>query len=243
MTGRPTVLGIIPARGGSKGLPNKNILPLAGKPLIAHTIAAALAARLLDKVIVSTDHEGIAEKARQYGADVPFIRPSELAQDDTAIYPVLAHAVRWLEQHEGYSPDYVMLLQPTSPLRNTEDIDSAVRLALEKDADGVVSLSSLKHHPYWTKGVSTDGRIVDFIPLDSPLEVSYNRRQDLPEAYALNGAIYLVRRPVLLEKQTFYTDRTYAYIMPPERSIDVDSSWDLHIAELILRDGKTETGI
>lgn len=225
------VLAVIIARGGSKGLPLKNIRFLAGKPLIAYTIDAALHARLLDRTVVSTDDGQIAEIARQYGAETPFLRPPELAQDETTVYPVLSHAVQWLEKSEGYRPDYVMLLQPTSPLRTAEDIDNAIALAREKNADGVVSLCETKHHPYWVKRVMGDGQVLDFTPLDKP----YNRRQELPKAFALNGAIYMVKRQVLLERQTFYTDRTYSYIMSIEHSLDIDTPWDLHLAELILQ--------
>jgi N-acylneuraminate cytidylyltransferase/CMP-N,N'-diacetyllegionaminic acid synthase len=225
------VLAVIIARGGSKGLPLKNIRLLAGKPLIAYTIDAALQARLLDRTVVSTDDRQIAEIARQYGAEIPFLRPPELAQDETTVYPVLSHAVQWLENCEGYRPDYVMLLQPTSPLRTAGDIDNAIVLALERNADGVVSLCETKHHPYWTKRVTEDGQVVEFAPLDR----AYDRRQELPRAYALNGAIYLCKREILLECQTFYTDRTYAYIMPIEHSLDIDTPWDLHLAELILQ--------
>ena len=229
------VLGIIPARGGSKGLPGKNIRPLHGRPLIAHTIEAALRARLLDHVLVSTDEPQIADVARQWGAEAPFLRPPELAEDETLIYPVLVHATLWLEEQQGYRPDYVMLLQPTSPLRTAEDIDNSIRLALEKDADGVVSLCRAKHHPYWTKSITEEGRIGDFMVLDKPVEQAYGRRQDLPPAYAINGSIYLVKRDILLERQTFYTEHTYPYVMPVERSLDIDTLWDLQIAELALR--------
>ena len=236
-----SVLGVITARGGSKGLPNKNILPLDGKPLIAHTIEAALNSQLMDRVVVSTDHLDIAETARKYGAEVPFIRPSELAQDDTLAFPVLIHAFQWLKEHEGYRPNYVMLLQPTSPLRTSGDIDNAIQLALDKDADGVVGMCGIKHHPYWTKSVSEDGRIVDFMTLDKPSEVAYSRRQDLPTVYVVNGAIYLSKPQVLLELQSFFTAETYAYIMPPERSIDIDAIWDLKFAELVLTDRNATT--
>ena len=161
------VLAVITARGGSKGLPQKNIRPLAGKPLIAYTIDTASQARLLDRTVVSTDDQQIAEIARQHGAETPFLRPPQLATDDISVYPALAHAVQWLEEHEDYHPDYVMLLQPTSPLRTVEDIDNSIMIALEKDADGVVSLCEAKHHPYWMKRVTVDGQIVDFIPQDA----------------------------------------------------------------------------
>lgn len=228
------VLGIIPARGGSKGLPEKNIRLLNGKPLIAYTIDAALRSTLLDRVVVSTDSPNIAKIAQQFGADAPFLRPPELARDDTLVYPVLVHAMGWLEERKGYRPDYVMLLQPTSPLRTGEDIDNSIRLAAEKDADGVVSLCETKHHPYWTKRVSEEGRILDFIPMDKSVEQAYSRRQDLPPAHVVNGAIYLVKRDVLLERHTFYTARTYAYIMPIESSLDIDTFWDLRMAEVVL---------
>ena len=232
------VLAVIPARGGSKGLPKKNISSLAGRPLIAYTIDAALQARLLDRTIVSTEDPRIAEVARRCGADTPFQRPPKLAQDDTPGIDPILHAVRWLAEHEGYCPDYVICLQPTSPLRIAEDIDNSITLVLEKDADGVVSLCEAKEHPYWTKRVTEDGKVVDFTPLDK----AYNRRQDLPPVYALNGAIYLARRDVLLEQQTFYTDHTYAYIMPIERGLDIDTPWDLYLAELLLKGGPYQKG-
>jgi N-acylneuraminate cytidylyltransferase/CMP-N,N'-diacetyllegionaminic acid synthase len=230
--GQITVLGIIPARGGSKSIPGKNIAMVAGKPLIAYTIQAALDAKSLGRVVVSTDSEEIAEVARSFGAETPFLRPPELAQDDTpGIEPVI-HAVRWLDEHESYRPDYVMVLQPTSPLRATEDIEAAVQLARERQADSVVSVCTAQQHPYWMKRVTKDGKLVDFLQTDK----AYTSRQSLPSVYALNGAIYLARREILLERKTFYTDRTYAYIMPEERSLDVDIKLDLKLAELLIRE-------
>lgn len=162
------------------------------------------------------------------------MRPAELSRDDTpGIEPVL-HAVSWLEQHENYCPDYVMLLQPTSPLRTAHDIDSAVAIAREHQADSVVSVTPTHHHPYWCKRITETGQLTNFLDLDA----AYTRRQDLPPAYALNGAIYLVRRDVLVQEKTFYTDNTYAYSMPEERSLDVDTPWDLYVVDLILRDRK-----
>lgn len=233
------ILGVIAARGGSKGLPRKNILPLAGIPLIAHSIKAAADSKLMDRLIVSTDDEEIAETARKYGAEVPFIRPAELALDDTLAFPVLIHAFQWMEEHKDYQADYVMLLQPTSPLRTAEDIDTAIDICLTQEADSVVSMCPIKHHPYWTKAVSDDGRIEDFITKDKPLEVAYSRRQDLPPVYAINGAIYLSKPQILLKRKSFFTERSYAYIMPQSRSIDIDSISDLKFAELVLKDGDT----
>jgi N-acylneuraminate cytidylyltransferase/CMP-N,N'-diacetyllegionaminic acid synthase len=233
------VLAVIPARGGSKGVPHKNIRLLGGRPLISYTIDAASGARLLDRTVVSTDDTEIAEIARQYGAETPFLRPAELARDESLAEPVLDHALGWLEEHESYLPDYVMLLQPTSPLRTAEDIDNAISLALEKDADGVVSVCPAKHHPYLIKRLGEDGQISDFLTLDR----TYKRRQDLPPAFGLTGAIYMVKRDILLESHTFYTDRTYPYIMPVERSLDIDTLWDFAMAELILGAGASQDGI
>lgn len=228
----PLVLGIVPARSGSKGLPGKNLRPVADKPLIAWTIETALASATMERVIVSTDSQEIAEIACKYGAEVPFLRPPELARDNTPGIEVILHAVCWLDEHKGYRPDYIMVLQPTSPLRTSEDIEIAIRLALERKADAVVSVCPVHQHPYWMKRLTEDGRLVDFLPLERP----HTSRQELPPVYALNGAIYLVQREVLLQRKTFYTDRTYAYVMPPERSLDIDTPWDLSLAELILKD-------
>jgi len=227
-----TCLAMIMARGGSKGIPGKNLRIVAGKPLIAWTLEAALRCPLLGRVVVTTESFEIADTARSFGAEVPFMRPAELAQDDTpGIEPVL-HAVRWLEAHENYKPDLVMLLQPTSPLRTAGDITAAVELLTEKSPDAVVSISPVDQHPYIMKVVESDGRIRDYAQLDQPPD----RRQDFPALYALNGAIYLVRVDVLLERESFFTDMTYGLIMPRERSLDVDTPWDLYLADLILKD-------
>lgn len=226
------VVGLITARGGSKGIPQKNVKALAGKPLIAWTIEAALGSSLLERVIVSTDDEEIARTAREWGADVPFMRPAELAQDDSPHLAVIRHAIGWLESEQKTEFDYLLLLQPTSPLRSTEDIDQAIALAEEKDADAVVSVCLTHDHPFLSKRVAEDGRLSDF--MEKPQ--GYLARQRLPPAYSLNGAIYLVRRSVLVERDDWYTERAFAYIMPPERSLDIDTPWDLHLVDLILRD-------
>jgi N-acylneuraminate cytidylyltransferase/CMP-N,N'-diacetyllegionaminic acid synthase len=225
------VLGLITARGGSKSIPKKNVVIVAGKPLIAWTIEAGLQSRSLEKVIVSTDDEEIAEVARHWGAEVPFLRPAELAQDDSPHIPVIVHAVEWLESHEGSLYEYILLLQPTSPLRSTDDIEKAVQLASANDADSVVGVCVTGSHPYLVKHIATDGRLEDF----GPRPRTYLRRQALPPVYVANGAIYLVRRDVLIQQHTFYTERTYPYIMPPERSLDIDTPWDLYVVDLILK--------
>jgi N-acylneuraminate cytidylyltransferase/CMP-N,N'-diacetyllegionaminic acid synthase len=229
------IIGLITARGGSKSIPRKNIKMLAGKPLIAWTIEAAVRSRRLNRVVVSTDAEEIAQISRQWGAEVPFMRPMELAQDDTSgIAPVL-HAVDWLAQHEGYEPDFVLMLQPTSPLRTAEDIEAAIKLVIEHEADSVVSVCEVKHHPYWAMKIEAEGTLSNFLGLDlRVMQEQYPRRQDLPSAYVENGAIYLAKPSVLLEREAFYGDRLFGYVMPRERSIDIDTGLDLQIAEFLL---------
>lgn len=236
---QPRVLAIIPARGGSKGVPRKNIRPLSGKPLIAYTIEAAAGAQLLDRTVLSTEDTKIAAIAKKHGAEVPFMRPPELAKDESFAEPVMEHALGWLEEHEGYVPDYLLLLQPTSPLRTSQDIDNCINLALEKDAVGVVSICPVKHHPYLIKRLDEEGHIESFSPLDQ----MWRRRQDFPPAYGLTGAIYLVRREILLEQHALFHERTYAYIMPPERSLDIDTLWDFTLAELILKANGNQDGV
>ncbi|HNT23100.1 MAG TPA: acylneuraminate cytidylyltransferase family protein [Anaerolineales bacterium] len=221
-------LAIIPARGGSKGIPNKNIAFVGGRPLIAWTIQAARSVSEIERVIVSTDSPAIAQVAQQYEAEVPFLRPAELARDETPSIDVVIHLVNELEKADGYRPDYILLLQPTSPLRSAEDIRSALRLAQEKNALSVVSVCPAGQNPYWMKTISKDGLMHPF------LQTTSTRRQDLPSLYVPNGAIYLTQREWLLEKRAFYTDQTHAYVMPPERSLDIDEPWDMTLAKLIL---------
>jgi len=230
--GPTSCVGIIPARGGSKSLPGKNLAPLAGRPLIAHTIGAALEAASVERVVVTTDDPEIAEVARREGAEAPFLRPKELAADETTAEETLLHAIGWLADEQGYRPEYVVLLQPTSPLRTAGDIDAAMHLARQRDADAVVSVTPSQHHPSWMRGIDADGRLVDLPEITRHCP----RRQDLPDVYALNGSIYLARRAVLLNRRSWYTDKTYAYVMPPQRSLDIDTAWDLHLAELVLKD-------
>ncbi|MDI9569358.1 MAG: acylneuraminate cytidylyltransferase family protein [Pseudomonadota bacterium] len=225
------VVAVITARGGSKAIPGKNIRLFAGKPLIAWTMEVAQACPALDRIIVSTDDEKIASVARQWGIEVPFMRPAELSKDDSPHIHVVAHALRWMEA-AGYFPDYLMLLQPTSPFRTTEDIKRAIMIAEDHNATAVVSVQQAEHHPYLCKRMLDNGQLTDFVSAD----IGYLRRQDLPQAYALNGAIYLNKRESLLKDQTFIPEGTFAYVMPQERSMDVDTPWDWHIGELLMKD-------
>ncbi|NCC52354.1 MAG: acylneuraminate cytidylyltransferase family protein [Spartobacteria bacterium] len=226
------VLGLIAARGGSKGIPQKNLQPLGRLPLIGHTILAARQAKLLDRFLVSTDDEAIADTARRLGADVPFLRPMEYASDTATSVAVALHALDWLREHRDMNPAFVMLLQPTSPFRAAADIDGAIQLARRQDAQAVVSVTEAMDHPYLAKSLDGQGRIRPFIPTDVPSL----RRQDLPVVYVLNGAIYLVQTDRLRETRSWCPPGSVAWIMPPERSLDIDTPWDLRLARLIMQD-------
>ncbi len=226
----PRCLGLVTARGGSKGLPGKNVRMLGGKPLIAWTLEAAQKANSLHRTIVSTDDREIAETARRFGADVPFMRPAELAHDDSPHMDAVLHALTWLDEHEDDRPDYVVLLQPTSPLRTALDIDGAVALAREKNADAVVSVCPTHDHPYLVRRLTEEGTLEEFLPCS----LAYARRQDLPPAYALNGAVYVIRRDILLAQRTLLPPPTYAYLMSIERSLQIDTPWDLRMLESML---------
>lgn len=221
-----STLGLIPARGGSKGIPRKNIRPIAGKPLIAWTIEAALRSGLLDAVVVSTDDEEIAEVARQHGAQVPFMRPRALAQDGSpGIDPVL-HALDELPQYGS-----VLLLQPTSPLRRSDDIDRCLQMARTQRLASVVSVVEADTHPFWTYRLAegdTLHRFVDAAPVA--------RRQDLPPAYVLNGALYYADAAWLRQSRTLVGADTRALLMAREHSVDIDTPLDWRFAEMLLKD-------
>ena len=228
----PKILAVIPARGGSKGVPRKNIRLVAGKPLITYTLEAALAVRHhLHRLIVSTDDAEIAEVARRYGADVPFMRPAELAGDRVPMIPVLQHAVQMVEAMDNIHLDWVLLLQPTAPFRTAEDIESALELAACGGCDSVISVVQVfAVHPILMKRIENN-RLLPFCIE----EKEGTRRQDYqPPAYMRNGAIYLTRRAVLMEQNSVWGQVVRPYIMPEERSVSVDSELDLKLAELML---------
>ena len=227
-----SVLAVITARGGSKGIKDKNIKPLAGQPLIAWTIQACLNSNKLDRIITSTDKTNIADICLKYGVEVPFIRPNDLAQNDSPHIDVIIHAVDWLSTNCDYNSDYVLLLQPTSPLRSTEDINKAIELAMKYNADSVISVCKAAVHPYLNKQINKDGNLSDFI--DKPK--GYLPRQLHPPVYYLNGAIYLIKTEVIQKQRTFFPDSTIPYIMPVERSLDIDTIWDFYLCDLVLRD-------
>jgi CMP-N,N'-diacetyllegionaminic acid synthase len=228
----PTVLYLLLARGGSKGVPRKNLALAGGQPLIAWSLLAAKGAHHHGRVLVSTDSQEVASVAREFGAETPFMRPSHLASDTATSLDAAVNCLGWLKENEHYEPDFLVLLQPSSPLRTSLDINLAMEVALEKNAKAVVSVAASGCHPYWMKALNDQGQLVNWA-LTAPAIV---RRQDLPMVYWLNGAVYVIKPQVLMDEKTWYPDPTYPYVMPPHRSLDVDTPWDLHMVDLILRD-------
>ncbi len=222
------VLVVIPARGGSKSIPRKNLKVVGGEPLIIHTIVAAKNAKLVHKVVVSTDDEEIAKVSKDLGADVPTLRPRELATDDSPTILTIQHMVKVLEDF-GEKFDVIVTLQPTSPLRSDEDIDNALMLLGKTGADSVISVTEVKQNP-WLMFRVEEGKLLPFFGEEKRI-----RRQDLPKVYALNGAIYATRRDILMEENSLYGSDPRAYIMPEDRSIDVDSPLDLKIVDFLIR--------
>ncbi|HUQ87698.1 MAG TPA: acylneuraminate cytidylyltransferase family protein [Vicinamibacterales bacterium] len=226
------VLGIITARGGSKGIPGKNLKSLAGRPLLDYSIEAANDTPL-DRLILSTDDKKIADVARSLGCDVPFMRPAELARDETPHLPVIVHAVQWLRDHENYVPEAVVILQPTSPLRSAADIAAALRMMELSGADSVVSVNEVSPHAHPMRMLSVDDQgLATLFATGEPVRRRINRRQDMPQAWVMNGAIYACRTEVLFAADpSLYGDRVVAYPMPPERSISIDDEEDWAAAE------------
>ncbi len=227
-----TILGIIPARGGSKGLPKKNITKIAGKPLIAWTIESTLASAYLDKVIVSTDDIEIAQVSREYGAEVPFMRPTELAEDTTPTIDVIKHAIEFYKE-KNIVFDYIALFEPTSPLRQLEDIDNAIRQLIERepDADSLISAGEVHlEHPSIMKLV-VDNYLV---PFHAPKK-QISRRQDLETVYFPYGVAYISKTDTLLETGTFYQERTIPYLIERWQNYEVDDIYDLICIDAVMK--------
>jgi CMP-N-acetylneuraminic acid synthetase len=223
---------IITARGGSKRLPKKNILELAGKPLIAWTIEAAKNCSKIEDVIVTTDSEEIVKVAIEFGARVPFKRPEELSNDTATSFDVVKHCLDYLNEIEDKQVEYLVLLQPTSPLRSTEDIEKAIELLELKNASAVVSVCSTEHSPLWSNTLD------ETLSLDSFLrdEVKNTRSQDLPAYYRLNGAIYVCKVEDFLKEKTFFLSKNnFAYVMSTESSVDIDTQLDFLVADFLLK--------
>lgn len=225
------VLGLIPARGGSKGVPGKNIRPLCGKPLLQYTAEAALAARHLSRVILSTDDEKVARVGEQCGLEIPFLRPAALAQDQTPMLPVVQHALSCLESlGERFSA--VCLLQPTNPLRRSEDIDGCIELFEREGADAVVTILSVPHeyNPHWVYFQRDDGTLRISTSEREPIPA----RQSLPAAYHREGSVYVTRTSVITDGQSLYGERLLGYLVDQDHSVNIDSPDDWERAESLM---------
>jgi len=235
----PAVLGVIVARGGSKGLPGKNLRPLGGKPLVVHTIEAALGCVALGRAVLSTEDAAILAAGREAGCPAPFVRPAELAGDRSSTVDVALHAVDWLARHEGFAADVVVLLPATAPLRRAEHIRGALDvLRGDPAAEAVVAVTEPDYPPYWM--LSVDNRRLSWL---FPEGAAVDHRQDLPRAYRPNGSIYAIHVPALRAQRTFYPRATAPYVMRREASVNVDSELDFLMATHLLETrGPTGTG-
>ncbi len=223
------ILAIIPARAGSKRLPGKNILELVGKPLIAWSIEAGLGSKYIDKLIVSTDSKKIASIAKKRDAEVPFMRPKVLSSDTATSYDVVEHALKRYKD----SFDLIILLQPTSPLRTSGDIDAALELFMKKKASAVVSVCETEHSPLLCNVLPKDMSMNRFLKTN----LKKTRSQELPTYYRINGGIYIADVKKFLKEKTFFlSKKIYAYVMPKERSVDIDSAFDLILTKALLDD-------
>lgn len=220
-----TFLAIIPARGGSKRLPRKNVLSLNGKPLISWSIEAGLKSTYIDKVIVTSDDDEILDIAKESSADI-IRRPNDLASDTATTFMAIAHTIKNVEEY-----DYIVLLQPTSPLRDSNHIDEAIKLLISKEADAIISVCEMEHSPLWSNVLATNNSMEGFLRD----EVLNKRSQDLEKYYRLNGAIYICQTEILLEKKSFFLkDNIFAYKMQKEASIDIDTKFDFTLAKLLM---------
>lgn len=225
------ILAIIAARGGSKGLPGKNIKELCGKPLISYTIEAAKEAKYITRVVVSTDDNDIARVSKELGADIPCMRPDELATDNASSIDAVLHMVNYLKEVENYNPEFIVLLQPTSPLRNSKHIDEAIEKLLETKMDAIVSVCESEVSPYWSN-VFNENKLEYFIEEGKKI----TRRQDLPNVYRMNGAIYGIKTDVFIKEKTFEPESLTGYIMSNKDSVDIDEALDFKFAEIIMKE-------
>jgi CMP-N,N'-diacetyllegionaminic acid synthase len=233
MIGGGRVLGLIPARGGSKGVPRKNVRPLAGKPLLQWTAEAARASRYIDRLVLSTDDDEIATLGLSLGLEVPFRRPAEASSDEASAREVIQDALARLEERF----EYLVYLQPTSPLRTTADIDGCLEALAATDTDACVSVTRSAEKVEWLFFVGPDARLTPVLGTPPPL-----RRQELRSAFVLNGAVYAARLDAYKRAGTFLTDRTSAWVMPPDRSMDLDEMADFDRAEVMLQRGAGPAG-
>jgi len=228
------IIGVIPARGGSVGVPLKNIRELCGKPLIYYVIKAALASKYLRRVIVSTDHEEIARVSREYGAEVPFKRPADISED-VPTELVIQHAVKFIEKEEDRKIDIVVTLQATTPLLNNNDIDATIEKLVKEDFDSVITVKEVEEYPWWMMRMDEKGLIKPFLGQDLLGEITV--RQNLERLYIPNGGAYATKRDILMKENRIIGKKCGAIVMPLERSVDIDTELDFKIIETIMREG------
>lgn len=225
------VLGVIPARGGSKGVPGKNIRPVLDKPLIAYAIECGLKCPSIDHLIVSTESQEIASIARKCGADVPFMRPRELAEDTTPMLPVLQHAVVASEEYYDKMLSTLVLLDPTGPLRTVDDVENCLKLFKSSNCDAVISGNVAHRSPYFNMVIKENNYVRLAFPTSKPI----GRRQDSPPVYDLNTVVWVYSRKALMEERARIPKKTLLYLVPPERAIDIDTELDFKILEFMIR--------
>jgi len=227
------ILAIIPARGGSKGIPKKNIININGKPLIQYTIEVAKESKLIDRVIVSTDDDEIAEISEKLGAEVPFIRPAELAKDDTPTFPVIKHALKWLKENEKYKPELIVLLEPTFPLRTVEKVDEAIKvISSDEEADSLRGVCEPFQNPF--KMWIPCGKYLK--PLIKEKEIMYEKpRQNLRKIFWQNGYIYISRYKTIMDKKSFHGEKILPFILSENNFIDIDTEEDLKLLKRYLK--------
>ncbi|GCD11347.1 acylneuraminate cytidylyltransferase family protein [Clostridium tagluense] len=223
-------LAIIPARGGSKGIPNKNIMAICGKPLIAYTIEAGKKSKYIDEIIVSTDSDVIKVIAQQYGAVVPFLRPEELSSDSAKSIDVVIHAIDFYKNN-NIAFDYVILLQPTSPLRTFEHLDEAIEKIIESSRTSLVSVCEAEENPILMRNIEND-KLKEVISFEG----TNLRRQDLPTFYIFNGALYINSTDMLVDEKKFVNEDTIPYVMDKESSVDIDTMLDARLVELLIKE-------
>jgi CMP-N-acetylneuraminic acid synthetase len=223
------ILGVIPARGGSKGIPRKNLLTLGGKTLLELAIESAYSSRLLSRVIVSTEDEELYEVSKAAGADTPFIRPTHLASDTASTWSVMKHAVSWLKEHEGWHTDILVMLQPTTPFRKGTHIDQTIEMVLDSTAESAMTIREVDYPSHWMLRLQSDGRVSRLIHSDR----EYTRRQDVPKAFQPNGLVYVIRGSALDNGSGLPGNSTRGLMMSFEDSVNIDEWWHYRLAQLI----------
>ena len=237
------ILAFIPARAGSKRVPNKNIKPLNGKPLIAYTIEAANRSRYINRVVVSTDSPEIARIAERYGAEVPFLRPQEISESDSTEMEFFEHALDWLAENESYIPDLIVLLYPTSPLRKTESIDSAIETMLaHPEADSLRSIKKCSEHPHKMWQIE-DGYLKSFVKGEKRCDTHTLSYHLLPEVYIQNASIYITRPSTIRNKRSTTGDIIIPFIMDESESVDINNPLDFKLAEMVIKDKRMEVNL